>query len=104
MTCHINTEYTEHELNNMFNSSMFILNQLNDINNTEVISKDYKDNDINLFININDIVFSHNAMLIYTNRDIIKHLKEYLFTISKDAGYNIRFGGNGHGTALVCSY
>ena len=102
MTCYKTTVYTGVELKQMFHHAMFLLNTINEINNTTVITKNHKNEDYDLLIDITDIKCSHNAILIYADSRVIKHVREYLSEIVTDLKYDIRFTGNGHGTALVC--
>jgi len=113
ITCKNNTCYNQVELDSMFESALYILNTINIINNETILTQDYLNRDIELFINIIDIKFSHNDMLIYSNRSVLKYLKEYMFEnikifnelyLDNTKHRSIKTSGNGHGSALVLTY
>jgi hypothetical protein len=114
MACHNTTAYTQDDLKTMFDSAMFLLNTLNEINGKTVKAFNHKDEEYELLIHIDDIKFFHNDFMIYAiDHQVLSYIKEYILDSIKKFNdeckngellWGIRLGGNGYGTALVCSY
>lgn len=113
MSCYNTTAYTQDDLKNMFDSAMFLLNTLNEINGKTVKVLNHVNEEYELHIRIDNIKFFHNDFMIYADSKVLSYIKEYVSdTIKKlnddckigDLLWGIRLGGNGWGTATVCSY
>jgi hypothetical protein len=112
--CKNTTSYSVEALDNMVESSNYILDTLTEINNTTVKTKNNIDKDIELDIHIDNIKFYHNMLVVYSeNRMVLDYVKEHLHDAVRmynlkldnfEKLYDIKATGNGFGDALVINY
>lgn len=112
--CKSTTAYDVDAIDNMVESSNYILDTLSEINNTTVKTKNNIDKDIELDIHIDNIKFYHNMLVVYSeNRLVLDYVKEYLhhavrmYNLKLDNFeklYDIKANSNGFGDALVINY
>lgn len=114
--CKETTAYTDENIRAMTDSSMLILKLICEINNKTVVVDDKE-----LVIEINDIKFFHNMMLVYADRNVLRYIQEYIDSIIKSHNdtvkqyqcknpnkpirlIDIRISTDGWGNAIVCNY
>ncbi len=83
MSCYNTTSYTQDDLNSMFDSAMYLLNTLNEINGKTVKALNHKDEEYDLLIRIDDIKFFHNDFMIYAESKVLSYIKEKKLIIWK---------------------
>ena len=106
--------YLDEEFNSMKKSSLDFLKLIQDINDYIVDTQNLLNNDVKLKIDIQDIKFFHNSMMIYAERPVLKYLKEYIHHYIRELNKNdlkteistcnSGCSSNGHGTAIYITY
>lgn len=114
LNCKNSTLYTDENIQAMNDSSALIFDFINEINNKTFIVDEKE-----LIIEIDNIKFFHNCMMIYANINVLKYIRYYIFNIVKLHNdtvkkYNcckkalkyidIKLSTNGYGTGLICNY
>ena len=117
--CEKLTAYTRADLDDMIRSALYILRKINEINNKTVVTTDLCNKEIELEINIDEIRFHHNMLMVYAERAVQKYvrehvqsqitdfndkLKDWTGTAEKPEKIDIRITGNGYGNATVYNY
>ena len=117
--CDASTCYSPDGLLNMERCAIFVIDALSRVNDTVVKTENIIGKPIDLHVVIDGMIYCHNSVLIFADGEALRFLKGYMTEAAADAKksdierevegvqnrvMDMRIGGNGYGTAVVCNY